>query len=349
MIGDLDRSWHRLEVRHLVALDAVLRSGSFRAAARALGYSQSAVSEQIAALEAIVGARVVERSPGARAVRPTEAGAIVLRCAEHVSDVLAGCRADLSASATGGEVIRLGIFPSASVRLLPPIVQALRVEHPGLQLVLAESVDPEALFRSVAAGELDVAFGSPSRAPAALETATLFDDPYVLLVAADNPLGQEAAVRPAEVARLPLIGYRSLRPGAPAAVAATPSRTAPRGIPNRRRPDRTRTRSSGSRRRCRPPTKRRSSRPTGSRGQDRPPTPTTQHHPRLATRTRHLASAQRLHRSSPQRRRKRWHRPRLTRACGDEPGMGQRARARPPTPSERPRRKTPISFWQLPE
>jgi DNA-binding transcriptional LysR family regulator len=57
-----------------------------------------------------------------------------------------------------------------------------------------------------------VAFGSPSRAPAALETATLFEDPYVLLVAADNPLGQEAAVRPAEVARLPLVGYRSLRP-----------------------------------------------------------------------------------------------------------------------------------------
>jgi molybdate transport repressor ModE-like protein len=212
MIGDIDRSWHRLEVRHLVALDAVLRSGSFRAAARALGYSQSAVSEQIAALEAIVDARVVERSPGVRAVRPTEAGAIVLRCAEHVSDVLAGCRADLSASATDGAVIRLGIFPSASVRLLPPIVQALRVEHPGLQLVLAESVDPEALFRSVAVGELDVAFGSPSRAPAALETATLFEDPYVLLVTADNPLAQEAAVRPAEVARLPLVGYRSLRP-----------------------------------------------------------------------------------------------------------------------------------------
>ena len=212
MIGDLDRSWYRLEVRHLVALEAVLRSGSFRAAARALGYSQSAVSEQIAALEGVVGARVVERSPGARVVRPTDAGAIVLRCAEQVGDVLAGCRADLSASATGGEVIRLGIFPSASVRLLPPIVQALRVERPGLQLVLAESVDPEALFRSVAAGELDVAFGSPSRAPAALETATLFDDPYVLLVAADNPLGQKAAVRPAEVARLPLIGYRSLRP-----------------------------------------------------------------------------------------------------------------------------------------
>lgn len=212
MIGDLDRSWYRLEVRHLAALDAVLRSGSFRAAARTLGYSQSAISEQIAALEAIVGARVVERSPGARAVRPTEAGAILLRGAEHVSDVLAGCRADLSASATGGEVIRLGIFPSASVRLLPPIVQALRRNHPGLQLVLTESVDPDALFQSVAAGELDVAFGSPSRAPSALETATLFEDPYVLLVATDNPLSQEAAVRPADVARLPLIGYRSPRP-----------------------------------------------------------------------------------------------------------------------------------------
>jgi DNA-binding transcriptional LysR family regulator len=212
MIGDLDHFWHRLEVRHLVALEAVLRLGSFRAAARALGYSQSAISEQIASLEAIVGARIVERSPGARLVRPTDEGAILLRCAGRVGDALAGCRADLSASTAGGEVLRVGIFPSASVRLLPPIVQALRIERPRLQLVLAESIDPEELFTSVAAGDLDVAFGSPTPAPATLEAVTLFDDPYVLLVAADHPLSSEAAVHPAKAAQLPLVGYRSLRP-----------------------------------------------------------------------------------------------------------------------------------------
>ena len=75
-------------------------------------------------------------------------------------------------------------------------MEALRVEHPAIQLVLTESVDPEALFRAVAAGELDVAFGSPTRAPAALETTTLLKDPYVLLVAANNQLAQEAALTP---------------------------------------------------------------------------------------------------------------------------------------------------------
>ena len=236
----------------------------------------------------------------------------MLRGAEHVSDVLAGCRADLIASATGGEVIRLGIFPSASVRLLPPIVQALRVERPGLQLVLAESVDPEALFRSVAAGELDVAFGSPIPRPRSARDCNALRRP-LRTTRRRRQSSQSGGRRtprrggPTPADRLPLTP-----PGAPAPLAATPPRTPPRGIPNRRRPDRTRTRSSGSGRRCRPPTKRRSSRPTSSRGQDRPPTPTTQHHPRLATRTRHLGSAQRVHRSSPQRRHERCPRAGLT-------------------------------------
>ncbi len=246
----------------------------------------------------------------------------MLRCAERVSDALAGCRADLGASATGGEVIRLGIFPSASVRLLPPIVQTLRIEHPRLQLVLAESVDPEALFRSVGAGELDVAFGSPSRAPAALETATLFEDPYVLLVAANDPRGQQAAVRPAEVARLPLIGYRSLRPELlPLSQLPHPER---HHVVFRTDDDPTvhalvaagvgvavvpRLSVDPADRRVRairldPPLR---------------PRRIT----RLATRTRHLASAQRLRSSSPQSRRGRRDRPWADHRCGDEPGMNR--------------------------
>src|SRR5256885_14315151 len=70
--------WLGIELRHLTALEAVAREGSFGRAAKSLGYTQSAVSQQIAALERIVGARLVERPGGPRPVSPTEAGEALL-------------------------------------------------------------------------------------------------------------------------------------------------------------------------------------------------------------------------------------------------------------------------------
>ena len=76
--------WLGLDLRHLVALKTIADEGSFGRAAEKLGYTQSAVSQQIAALERIVGLRLVERPGGPRPVSLTEAGEILLRHADAI-------------------------------------------------------------------------------------------------------------------------------------------------------------------------------------------------------------------------------------------------------------------------
>src|SRR5215212_866939 len=77
-------SWLGVELRHFLALEAVAREGSFGKAATALGYTQSAVSQQIATLERIVGHRLIERPGGPKPVSLTEAGRLLLRHAESI-------------------------------------------------------------------------------------------------------------------------------------------------------------------------------------------------------------------------------------------------------------------------
>jgi DNA-binding transcriptional LysR family regulator len=210
MIGSIDQDWRRLEVRHLVALETTARLGSFRAAALALGYSPSAVSGQIAALESIVGARLLDRPRGAAGVSPTPAGSLLLDRAARVGDILTAARADLGALAAAHDVLRIGIFQSASGRLLAPVVRSLRATWPDLELRLHEAIDPNELTALALRGELDIVFANGGPLDEALESVLLLDDPYVLVVANDHPLAAARSVDPSTVARLPLITYRSL-------------------------------------------------------------------------------------------------------------------------------------------
>jgi DNA-binding transcriptional LysR family regulator len=211
VIGNIDQAWRRLEVRHLAALETTARLGSFRAAAAALGYSQSALSGQIAALEAIVGTPLLRRPRGAPAVSPTPAGRLLLDRASRIGDILASTRADLAALAAEHTVLRVGIFQSASARLLPPLVRAFRGALPDVDVRLHEALDPQELTDLAVLGELDVVFLGNAPTADALARIHLLDDPYVLLVSHDHPLAAAAAVDPAAIARLPLITYRSLR------------------------------------------------------------------------------------------------------------------------------------------
>ena len=211
MIGNIDQSWRRLEVRHLAALEVTARLGSFRAAAAALGYSQSALSGQIAALEAIVGTPLLNRPRGAPAVSPTAAGRLLLDRAARIGDILASTRADLAALAAEHAVLRVGIFQSASARLLPDLVRTFRTALPDVEVRLHEALDPQELIDLALLGDLDIIFVTKSPLDDALARLHLLDDPYVLLVGDDHPLAEADSVDPATVAGLPLITYRSLR------------------------------------------------------------------------------------------------------------------------------------------
>jgi molybdate transport repressor ModE-like protein len=89
--------WAGIELRHLVALDAVAREGSFRRAATRLGYVQSAISHQIAALESLTGKRLIERSRGTRPLALTDAGEILLAHADAVIARVRAAQAELAA------------------------------------------------------------------------------------------------------------------------------------------------------------------------------------------------------------------------------------------------------------
>src|SRR6266540_12457 len=107
--------WLGVELRHLAALEALADEGSFGRAAAALGYTQSAVSQQIAALERAVGVRLVERPGGPRPVTLTEAGRLLLRHANAIVARMQAAAADLAAFSEGAAgTLRIGTYQSVS-------------------------------------------------------------------------------------------------------------------------------------------------------------------------------------------------------------------------------------------
>src|SRR3954447_23571919 len=173
-----------LDVRRLRVLREVAAQGSFSAAADALSYTQSAVSQQIAALEREAGVRLRQRS--ARGGRLTDAGRALVGHADAIIARLADAEQELEAIAglRGGR-LRVAAFPSACATLMPLAVARYRERHPGVDLSLhpADPPDGERLLR---AGECDLAltiettFATPDTRD--FERVELLDDPmYVML------------------------------------------------------------------------------------------------------------------------------------------------------------------------
>jgi molybdate transport repressor ModE-like protein len=210
LIGDLDQRWHRLELRHLVALESIAAAGTFREAARRLGYSQSAVSEQIATLEAIIGAPVLDRSRGNRAAQPTAVGRALLRHTGAIGAALGAAGSEIAAARSAVETLRIGIFPSAAVSLLPGLVRAMRDTDPDVAIIVQEANDPDVLVARVLAGALDVCFTCTATPSSSLAVLHLLDDPFVLVVAADDPRADLEAFDPRTLHGQPLIDYRSV-------------------------------------------------------------------------------------------------------------------------------------------
>src|ERR671915_288311 len=144
-----------LDLRRMRVLREVALRGSFSAAADALSFTQSAVSQQIAALEREAGAVLVQRS--ARGVRLTDAGEALVRHAEAIMARLAEAESELEAIAglRGGR-LRMASFESAGATLMPPAIAAFRHEHPAVELSMSLS-EPEDSIPLLRSGDLDLA------------------------------------------------------------------------------------------------------------------------------------------------------------------------------------------------
>jgi DNA-binding transcriptional LysR family regulator len=206
-------SWLGVELRHLAALQALAEEGSFGRAAQRLGYTQSAISQQIATLERIVGERLVERPGGPRPVTLTEAGRLLLRHAESIIARLQAAQADLAALSAGeAGSLRVGTFQSVGAKLLPEVMRRFSRAWPDVEIELRESHSDDELALAVERGDLDLAFLQLPVDNASLETIEILRDPYVLVTPVDSPLAVRAkAPTLREIVEQPLIGFRQCR------------------------------------------------------------------------------------------------------------------------------------------
>jgi DNA-binding transcriptional LysR family regulator len=202
-----------VELRHLLALQAIAEHGSFGRAARVLGYTQSAISQQVAALERAVGEKLIERPGGPRPVSLTEAGQLLLRHAEAIVARMKAAQADLAAFSEGAAgPLRIGTYQSVSARLLPALVRRFKEAFPKVEIQLSESAIDDELEARVERGDVDLSFVMLPMNEAPLEALQLLVDPYVLVVPAGSRLagrGKPPSLR--EIAKEPLIGYRQCR------------------------------------------------------------------------------------------------------------------------------------------
>jgi DNA-binding transcriptional LysR family regulator len=211
MLGDL---WPGLDLRHLAAFAAVAETRSFARAAEALGYTQPAVSQQVAALEKIVGDRLFERSSGRAEATLTEAGVVLLRHVEALTARLAAARQDLADLALGeAGTLRVGAFQSALARLLPDVLLRYRELWPSVEIDSVERSDDLSLLADLRRGALDFAFALLPLDTDAFQYRRLVDDGFVLV----SKLG-ERQIRKLEslddLSGVPLILYRTCRSAA---------------------------------------------------------------------------------------------------------------------------------------
>lgn len=196
-----------IELRHLVAFKAVADAGSFASAARRLGYTQSAVSQQIAMLEQTLGVTLLIRPAGRGRTTPTAHGELLIR---HVTKILAQLQAaesDLAALSTGDAgSVRVGISRNLGALLLPAILRQFLVDWPRIDVQLSEAMYDRQLAAGLATGELDLAFVLEP-IDGRFETRELFRDPHVLVGPLDTPLAALDTLTPEDLAGVHLIAY----------------------------------------------------------------------------------------------------------------------------------------------
>jgi DNA-binding transcriptional LysR family regulator len=202
---------------HLRTLATVIRTGSFADAARRLGYTGSAISQQIAALERAVKMPLFERD--AHSVRPTPAGKFIAERASESLAALGSLEDDIRVMSHGAiGRLRIGSFPTASERLLPVMLAAYVREHPGVEIALDEG-EPDELVPLLQVAELDLALVYrynlvPHSWPRTLNSIHLFDEDLVLLLPKGHRLVEARSIAIGELAEETWISTREGSSGA---------------------------------------------------------------------------------------------------------------------------------------
>ncbi len=186
-----------LDVKRLRVLREVASCGSFSAAADSLSYTQSAISQQIAALEREAGTTLVERSP--RGVRLTDAGEALVRHTDAILARLADAEAELEAIAglRGGR-LRLAAFPTAAATVMPQAIARFREKHPAVELSM-EPREPDDALAALKAGEVDIGavILSDTEEPRVegMELTHLLDDPMYAMLPIGHPHAAKSKLR----------------------------------------------------------------------------------------------------------------------------------------------------------
>src|SRR6266481_8668826 len=148
-----------LGLRELRAVLAVAELGSFRRAAAELGYTQSALSHQVSALEVALGWPLFHRLGGRAQVRLTPAGEAVCRRARRALSEVEAVAADAEQAARGESVrVRIGVTQTSAAEIMPAALRAFRDDHPGVEVVLVAADELEYSRDALLRGDLDLAF-----------------------------------------------------------------------------------------------------------------------------------------------------------------------------------------------
>src|SRR6476619_6704432 len=186
-----------LDVKRMRILKEVADRGSFSAAAEALSYTQSAVSQQIAALEREAGTQLVTR--GSRGIRLTDAGEALVKHADAILTRLAYAEAELEAIAglRGGR-LRLAAFPTVGATLMPLAIATFRNRHPEIELNVKQ-LEPDESIPLLKSGDLDIALSIEGGVfvdgfHESIDCTHLLDDPMYAVLPVDHRLAAKAKI-----------------------------------------------------------------------------------------------------------------------------------------------------------
>jgi DNA-binding transcriptional LysR family regulator len=180
-----------LGLRELRAVLAVAELGSFRRAAAGLGYTQSALSHQVSALEVALGRPLFHRPGGRGQVRLTPAGEAVCRRARRALGEVEAMAADAEEAERGERVrVRVGVSQTAAAEIMPPALQAFRDDHPGVEVVLSEVDDSAGVADALRKGRLDLAFIHNPEPDEFIEAVPVLEDSWVILTRRDSAIAE---------------------------------------------------------------------------------------------------------------------------------------------------------------